>query len=509
MFDRRTLLACLLGGSMLASSTLLPITADAENGTLTIAQSFDPQSLWPNWSTTAENLSTSAEIVESLFWMNPATNKLVPLLAESYEMVDAKTAKLHLRKGVSFSNGEPMNADAVVHSIEVFSDTKQTPAYGRFGAMIDKVEALDDSTVLLSLKAPYPAIELMFDQIFITPPKYWDQVGAATFGQKPIGTGPFVLKEWIKDDHITMTRNPNYWGKAPEGVSTITWRPVPNDMSRAAGLLTGQYDVAENMPVGAIPQFDAQKDAKLIAVPSFRIFTIILSTLPQNQGPLQKKEVRQALNYAVDKKALLEGLFFGKGQLLDGQLLRRNELGFDPAVKDYPYDPAKAKAMLAAAGYPDGFTLNFKFPTGRYAQDREVATAVAGMLAKVGVKATMISLEAGQYLDQLSSRQLGPMALTGLAPGNDPDLQMGQYRSDWRYSYVQNPELDKLIDAGAAEMDPAKRTTIYNDMAVLVHDEAPTIFLYQGTDFWATSARVSGFLPRGDGQFRLIGVAAK
>lgn len=499
----------LLWGTAMVALLLGGTQVQAASSTLTIAQPYDPQSLWPNFSTSAENINAGSAIVEPMFWMDPTTNELVPTLIESYDMVDPATVRLHLRKGVSFTNGEKMDAEAVIYSIKLFGDPKKTPAYGRLSARIAGAEKVDDNTVLMKLTAPYPALENMMDQIFIVPPKYFEQAGIDGFGRNPVGTGPFMMKEWVRDDHLTMVRNPNYWGHAPEGVETVKWQPVPNDQARAAGQVTGQYDISENIAVSAVPQVEAQHDQTLLAIPSYRIFTIILSSLPQDKSPVQDKRVRQAMNYAVDKKALLEGLFFGKGRLLSGQLLRHEQLGFNPAVEDYPYDPAKARALLKEAGYPDGFTVNFKFPTGRYAQDREVASAVAGMLAKVGIKTNQVSLEAGEYLNQLSNRQLGPIALTGLAPGNDPDLQMAQYASTWRYSYVQNPELDKLIDAGGLEMDPAKRAKIYQDMAVLVHDEAPVLFLYQGTDFWATTKRVTGFLPRGDQHFRLIGVSLK
>ena len=506
--SRRTFNAALAGQALMAGllgrgSSAMALPA----GTLTVAQGFDPVSLWPNYSTTQEQINVGSAIVESLFWVDPKTNKTEPVLGESFEFIDPKTVKIVLRKGVKFTNGEDFNADVVVNTFKIFTDVKLTPAYGRYAAPIDRAEKKDDSTVILHLKHPYPAMHLILSQIYMVPPKYWAEAGVEGFGKKPIGTGPFVLSEWIRDNRIVMDANPKYWGKAPEGIKKLVWRPVPDDIARTNGLLAGEYDIATNIPISSAAQIKDQKGLSLVSVPSYRIFTIGLSNLPEHPGPLHDKRVRQAINYAIDKQAILDSLLQGSGRLLSGQILRKEQIGFDPAINDYPYDPAKAKALLAEAGFPNGLTITFKFPTGRYAQDREIAEAVAGMLAEVGVKTEMVSLEAGEFLRQLSARELAPMGFVGLAPADDPDPQWAQYRSDWRYSYVTNPELDKLIDAGAQEVDPAKRAEIYKKAAKIMHDEASVLFLFQAVDLYGVTDRVKGFLPRGDQRWVTYGMS--
>ncbi|CAH1662881.1 MAG: hypothetical protein KF735_24360 [Chelatococcus sp.] len=507
--NRRTFNAALAGQALMAAilgrgSSAMALPA----GTLTVAQGFDPVSLWPNFSTTQEQINVGSAIVESLFWVDPKTGKTEPVLAESYELTDPKTVKIVLRKGVKYTNGEDFNADAVVNTFKIFTDVKITPAYGRYAAPIDRAEKQDDHTVMLYLKHPYPALHLILSQIFIVPPKYWAEAGGAEgFGRKPIGTGPYVLTEWVRDNRIVMDANAKYWGKVPAGINKLVWRPVPDDTARTNGLLAGEFDIATNIPISAAAQIKAQKGLRVVSVPSYRIFTIGLSNLPEHPGALHDKRVRQALNYAIDKQAILDSLLQGEGRLLSGQILRKEQIGFDPSIKDYPFDPAKAKALLAEAGFPNGLTITFKFPTGRYAQDREVAEAVAGMLAEVGVKAEMVSLEAGEFLRQLSARELAPMGFVGLAPADDPDLQWAQYRSDWRYSYLANPEIDTLIDAGAKEVDPAKRAEIYKKAAQIMHDDASVLFLYQAVDLYGVTDRVKDFLPRGDQRWALYGMS--
>ncbi len=481
--------------------------AQAGAATLTIAQNFDPQTLWPNGTTASDNLNAGSAMVEGLFWQDPRDNVIKPLLATSYEHETPTSVLIKLREGVSFTNGEPMNADAVVHSINIFMDKEKTPAYARVAVAFDSVEKVDDHTVRLKLKYPYPPLALGLTQIVVTPPKYWAEVGLEAYGQKPIGTGPFKFVSWDRDDKLVMTRNDDYWGELPSGIDGLIWRPVPDDISRVAGLTTGEYQVAKDLPVTAIPELELDSQITLVPVPSYRIYQIGLSSRPEHESPLQNKLVRQALNYAIDKEAIIDNLFFGKAVALNGQVLRSTQLGFNPDLKDYPYDPEKAKQMLAEAGYPNGFEIPFKFPSGRYAQDREVSEAVAGMLDKVGVKTELIALEPGEFLRQLRAQELAPMYFVGLAPQDDPAFQAGQYLSTWRYSPIANEELDKLIDAGAKEMDVDKRGAIYRDMMALMHEEAPIIFLYDGIDVYGTTSKLKNFQPRGDGRMFFYGVS--
>ncbi|WP_292898448.1 MULTISPECIES: ABC transporter substrate-binding protein [unclassified Nitratireductor] len=492
--------------SIAAVALAAVLVGPAAAETLTIAQNFDPQTLWPNGTTASDNLNAGSAMVESLFWQDPRSGEIEPLLATGFELETPTSVLLALREGVTFTNGEPMNADAVVHSIGVFIDKELTPAYAQVAQAFEGAEKVDDLTVRITLKNPYPPLALALSQIYVVPPKHWEEVGLEAFGQQPVGTGPFKFSEWVRDDRLVMELNEDYWGELPKGIDGLVWRPVPDDSARVAGLTTGEYDVVKDLPVAAIPSLEGQEGVTLVPVASYRIYQIGLSSLPQHESPLQDKRVRQALNYAVDQKAIIDALFFGKAKALNGQVLREPQLGFNPQIKDYPYDPEKARALLAEAGYPDGFEITFKFPSGRYAQDREVSEAVAGMLGKVGVKTEMIALEPGEFLRQLRSKELAPMYFVGLAPQDDPAFQASQYVSTWRYTTIANEELDALAEAGAKEMDLEKRRRIYQDMMALMHDEAPIIFLYQGLDLYGTDAKLKNFLPRGDGRMFFYGV---
>lgn len=507
---RRVFTTGLMATPILASSLMTAGRASAaQSGVLTIAQGFDPVSLWPNFSTTQEQINVGNLIVETMFWVDEEKKTTQPILASGYEILDDKTVRIDLRENITFTNGEPMDVDAVLHSISVFTDVSITPAYGRYSSIIEGAEKAGENQVILRLKHPYPALDLVLSQIFILPPKYWKEIGGPDgFGSKPVGTGPFKLSEWVRDSRLVMDANPEYWGEAPASIKQIVLRPIPDDMVRAQAIIAGEYDIATNIPIASKEQI-AASSLRTLSVPSYRIFTVSLTNLPGQDSPLKDAKVRQAINHAVDKQGIIDGLFLGEARPLRGQLLRDKQIGFDPSIDDYPYDPEKARKLLAEAGFPDGFDITFKFPTGRYAQDREVAEAISGMLAEVGVRTQMVSLEPGEFLRQLSARELQPMGYVGLAPADDPDLQMTQYRSDWRYSYVDNKELDELIDAGGQEMDREKRGEIYRKASQLFHDEAHVLFLYQAIDLYALSDRVEGFSPRGDQRWVVYGMSLK
>lgn len=503
---RFSLRALALVGALGVSAGLCPAWAQNAPEDLIIAQAFDPTSLWPNFNTASDEVNAGTLITEPLFWTDAVTNELKPILALGYELVDDTTLIVSLREGVSFTNGEPFNADAVVTTFEHFLNPDITPAYGRYAGVFEAVEKIDDHTVRITTKFAYPALDLALGKIFIVPPTYWAEVGPEGFGRAPIGTGPFVLDEWRRDDRLVMTRNPDYWGDTPAGIERIILRPVPDDNARAAGVEAGEFDIATNIPIANAAAIEAA-GKEILEVPSFRIFSLALSNLERHPSPMHEKLVRQAVNYAIDKQGIIEGLFQGRAKPLHGQLLRDNQLGFNPDLSDYPYDPEKARELLAEAGYPNGIDIDFRFPSGRYVQDQEVAMAIAGMLEAVGIRPNLIQLEAGEFLRQLVNRELAPVGFVGLGPADDPDLQMAQYHSTWRYSYVDNPEVDRLITAGASEMDREKRAAIYRELSALMFDEASVAFLFQNVDLYALAPDVRGFHPRGDQLWTIYGVS--
>lgn len=492
---------------LLAGCLSAALAGAADAGTLTVAQGFDPSTLWPNGTTNAETYNVGTPIVESLFWLDPHDLQIKPLLALSYTEESPTSIVVNLRPGVKFSNGEPMNADAVIHSFNILIDAKQTPAYTRYFEMFASAEKIDDLTVRMISKYAIPTMPVTLTLFFVVPPGYWNEVGLEAYGSNPIGTGPFLLESWVRDSEVVMRANPDYWGEAPAGIDRLVFRPVPDDTVRAAGAMTGEVDIAKNMAISSLPELEGQANLSVLSVDSYAIYTVIMSALEEHDAPFRDVRVRQAMQYAVDKDAIRQHILFDRVVPLNGQVLRRTQLGYNPDLADYPYDPAKARELLAEAGYPNGFDTHFKFPVGRYAQGQEVVEAVVGMLADVGVNATIEAIEPGEYLRQLRAREFTALALSGSAPPDDPHFFLSQYHSTWRYSYIRNDELDALIDAGKMELDVEKRGQIYREAMVLMRELSPSIYLYGGVDFFAVSNRVKNFAARGDGRYFFYGVS--
>jgi peptide/nickel transport system substrate-binding protein len=261
--------------------------------------------------------------------------------------------------------------------------------------------------------------------------------------------------------------------------------------------------------VTAVPNIEGKPDLTLVPVESYRIFFNYMSSIQEHPSPLHDVRVRRALNHAIDKKLLIDTLFMGYAVPTKGQVLRKAQIGFNPDLDDFPYDPDKARELLKEAGYPDGFELTYKVSSGAYAQDSEIPFAIAGMLEKVGVKLKVEVLEGGEYLRQLRAQELQPMGFVGMAPPNDPGIMLSIFHSNWRYPYYKNAELDKLVDEGARELDKEKRAALYRKAVQIMYDDAAVLFLYGAVDFYATNAKIKNFKPGGDGKFWLYGVSAE
>lgn len=473
----------------LVVAAALGFTAPVTGQTLTIAQDIDPADLYGSRSTN----NPMFPILESLYLDNPHSGEIEPLLALEHEMVSDTEVLIKLREGVNFTNGEKMNAEAVAHSIKLFADPKTVPAYGIYASAIDTAEPVDEYTVRVLLKKPSPIVTLLLAQVLVIPPKYWEEVGPKEFGQKPIGTGQFVLTEWLKDDRIVMDINPDYWGEPPQGFDQLVWRTVPEASSRAAGLKTGEFDLAIAIPAIDAIEIEGLDDVSIYSGDVSRVFQLTLSSLPEHETPIQNKLVRQALNYAIDKQTIIDALYYGKAKLLNGQVVLPSQPGYDPDMRDYPYDPEKAKELLAEAGYADGFEIEFRCPANRYPQGQETCEAISGMLSKVGITTSITLLESGEFIRQLISREYAPMGILGLGIPDDPSFGLAVYRSDWRYSYYQNPELDKLIDASASLTDPDARAKAIRDASQLIFDEAVIVFLFGSREFYGHSNRLKNF----------------
>ncbi len=465
--------------------------AAAPSGKLTIAQGLDPRSLWGSSSTTQQEINISEQVTEKLIEFNVDANDFEPRLASEWKQLDDTTLQMKLRPNVKFTNGEELNAESAKFSIETML---KATAYTAFTSVIAGAEVVDPLTINVKTKNPtllhMPALGM---GSFQYPPKYFQEQGQDAFGRKPIGTGPYMFAEWVKDSHVTFEANTAYWNGAP-AAKTLVFRNIPEGAAKLAALEAGEVELIIDVPLDAIERIERNTNLQLFSRPSNRLFNLTMSTLTDT--PLKKAQVRQAMRYAVDVPALIRGLFKGRARQLQGQPLGPGAFGFDPNRKAFEHDPERVKRMFAEAGHPDGFEITFKYTSGRYAQDKETGQAIAAQLAKVGVRTKQEVLESGTFLTQLNALQLNDLFFSGSLAPPDAHFTFQTYQTGFRYAYYSNPAVDELITKGASTANKDERTKIYLQIHDLLDQNPPGVPLFSPDDFYAGAKKVGGFTPR-------------
>lgn len=459
----------------------------AQGPVLRIAQGNDLATADPHQTVTVTDYNVLWHVYDALV-RRDQSGELIPWLAASWKTLNDTTWELRLRPGVTFSNGEPFDAGAVKFTLERILDPKNTLRVATWLKPISRVEVEGSSIVRIHTKEPFPTLIRQLATIFMLPPKYAAE-DPARLARQPIGTGPYRMVEWVKDDHLTLERRPGFWGKAPE-IGGITFRPIPETGTRVAALLAGEVDLITNVPPTDIARINATAGKRAVVEPSNRGMLLLFNA---EKPPLSDRRVRQAINYAIDKTALVKSLFEGKTTVLDGQLTTPDYFGHDPNLKAYPYDPVKARQLLTEAGYPNGFQATLDTPSGRYLLDQEVAQAIGGQLGQVGIRTDVQILEWGVYMNKLTkAHQLAPMALIGWAwPTFDAGGLLALIKEGSPYSYYQDAEFNRLLNTANASMDPGKRRELLYQAARVLRQDPPGAFLYREPNIYGLGERLT------------------
>jgi peptide/nickel transport system substrate-binding protein len=487
----------------LVAAALLALTLPAgparaaEPGTVTITQGVDASTLDPIKTSVTTDTNVHAQLYDTLARRSADGTRLVPQLATSWRRIAPTVWEFRLRRGVAFANGDPFTSADVKFTVEKILDpaykSQQLPRVDT----VARVEAPDPYTVRFVTKRPTPLAPTVTRPVFIVDAKFWQAHGDAYMTDHAMGTGPYVLRAWRRDDELDLDANPRWWGGTVP-IAHVAFRPIPEAGTRVAALRTGAADVITNVPFQYATLLAGGATTRMASARSVRVLYVAFNTL--KPGPQQNVLVRQALNYALDVPAIVKSVLGGRAYEL-GQPVPPNFFGYDPALAPYRHDPARAKALLAKAGYPDGkgLELTLYAPQGRYNGDKEVALAIGGQLGAVGVHVDVRTQEWVSYFRQALQRGLTPMYMLGW--GNttyDADNTLSsQLVGDATTSTYANPQVDKLVDAARYELDPGKRKALYARALRIVHDDAPWLFLFQYEDLYATSKRLQ-WQPRPD-----------
>ena len=480
-------------------------------GTLRVALTTMPNALDLPMSSERNAHNASWQIYDPLVWTDE-TGKSVPALAESWTVSDnGATYTFKLRKNVTFHNGEPLTADAVVYTWKRgIQDTMQWK--DKFSAA-KSVEKKDDLTAIIKLEKANPLFFRILSEYWaIIPPKYHEKVGEDKFLSSPVGTGPFKLKEWKKGDRIIMEANPDYWNKGYPKVQNLIFRPIPESSTRVAAIKTDEVDIVTRLSAEEAESLKGAAGIQVNSYPVDRVYYIAFNNLTTGKGkPTEDPLVRQAMNYAVDVDAIIEALFNGYGKPASG-LVTPGNWGYNADVKPFGYDEKKAKELLAKAGYADGFEMEFACPSGAYTNFEQVCEAIQGFLEGVGIKTDLQLMESGKYWDLEAKKQLPPLfgdswseatgesytRLKGALGGNQ-----ASFSSWW------DEKIGEYLDKIGSTVDDDARAGLYKDLQAYMFENPPFIYLYQPMTFEAVNARVKGYTPRAAENYYLKSVSVE
>ncbi|MBR3371544.1 MAG: ABC transporter substrate-binding protein [Rhodobacteraceae bacterium] len=496
-----------LTAALLASSALVaPAAAQTPPGVLVVGQIAEPQALDPHAVTAVNDFRILMNVYDGLVRYASGTLEVEPALAEAWEISEDGTVyTFTLRDGVTFHDGSAFDADAVVWNFERMLN-EDHPYHGTgpfplsfFFSAVETVEALDASTVRFTLNEPYAPFlsNLAYPTGLIVSPAAVMEHGDE-FGRNPSGTGPFRFAEWRSNERVVVTRNDDYWDgvAAPEAV---IFRPITDANTRVAEMLSGGIDMMVEVPPVALSQF--QGDAyELVEQAGPHVWFLILNA---KEGPFADKRVRQAANYAINKEALVNDVLEGTADIAAGPTPPAFAWAYNDALEPYPYDPERARELLADAG-AEGASVTFYVTEGGSGMLDPIpmGTAIQADLAAVGFDVTIETYEWNTFLGRVNPGLEGKADMAQMAwMTNDPDtLPFLALRTDawpdaggFNSGYYSNPEVDALLEAARVETDAEERARLYREMQVIVQEDAPWVFVANWKQNAVTSDAVQNF----------------
>lgn len=491
---------------------------NTSGGTLVFGRGGDSTSLDPAATTEGEAFKVTVNLFETLINFGPQDTEIEPGLATEWKQsTDGLTHTLKLRQGVKFHDGTDFNADAVVYNIErwMAGNAEQFYYYNsQFGDKIKEVKALDEYTVEFTLNqviAPFYK-NLAMSPFGIASPAAIEKFGDK-FNENPVGTGPFVFKEWKRNDRITIVKNENYWQEGLPKLDSVIFRSIPENSARLNALSAGEVDLIDGVNFSDVPVIKGNASLQVFNRPSMNVGYVGLTN---TRGPLQNKLVRQALNYAVDKQAIIDAFYAGAAQPAKNPM-PPVIAGYNDDVVDYDYNPEKAKELLKEAGFENGFEMElWAMPVPRpYMPDgQKVAEALQANFEAIGVKAKIVSYEWGTYLDKANNGEADSFLLGWTGDNGDADnflyvlLDEDAIGSN-NYAYYKNAEVHDLLIKAQSSNDEAEREKLYKEAQLIIKEDAPWIPLVHSTPVLAGKADITGLLPHPTGSDLLANVEFK
>jgi len=464
-------------------------TGPKRGGTLHVSFTDWPKNVFNQIDSGTEGCYVEVNIQDGLLNIDVNGNIIPGLAKELPERPDDVTYIFHLREGVKFHNGTDFDAEDVLYTydrlvgkIEGEHCTQAT----RYAGHIKSVEALDKYTVKITLKAPWEDfVNLMaYDKYQDILSKEAVHALGDDYGLTgAVGTGPFKFKEWVKGDHITLVRNEDYWGEPPY-LDAIVYEAIPEESTRIISFLAGETDLMLDPPLKDVEALTKDPKIRVEHCDSGDKKWFFVNT---TKPPFDDKQVRQAVFYAIDRESIMDTLYYGWGVVGQG-IFSPGHYGWDPQDDWYPYDPDKAKEMLADAGYTEANPLEFEISTGNATEYIDISTMIQAQLASIGVAVTIDAMEAAAWTAKTWPK--------GDPRTANPGFEAAVYRlkyvksttnMSWRTHHskgalnstghnqpggYQHPEVDELLDIARHEPDQEKRQKLNWEVSDLIMDDA-------------------------------------
>lgn len=463
------------------------VAAQEPSGRVVVAQGVDIETMDPTFASSTATWNVLHHVFEPLM-LRDADMVLQPVLALSWEAVDEHTWEFELREGVTFHSGAPFNAEAVKFSLErMFSPDVTTVHRAVRDIPLDRVEVVDDYTVRIVTKTPTVLMPHFLRTVLIVDPTVY--ASNEPVNTQASGTGPYRFESWVRDAGVELRANPDYWGGAP-AIAEVAFRPVPENSTRVAELLTGAVDLIVNVPPDDLEAIETDATRAVISSGGRDVFIGLRSDKP----PFDDVRVRQAVNLAVDREAINEAILGGFGELYGSVVMPPNN---SPDVEPYPYDPERARQLLAEAGYASGLEITLQTPNGRYLKDVEAAQAVAAYLDMVGIRTNVEVLEWSVFSNAWQTKNSEEMFLLGLGGWFD-----GQGELTWLLDATSNTgwvneEFVAGFDRLATTFDLTERESLIHELDELAYTEAPWLFLWRQPSIYGVASDLN-WEPRRD-----------
>lgn len=494
---RRALIALALTLLVSLGFAVPPAAAQAKD-TLVVGLASIITTLDPHMHFERVGILVNINMFDSLLHKNTKL-EYEPSLATSWKALDETTWEFKLRQGVKFHNGDPMTAEDVKYSFErVLDQTKKSPQYGNIRA-IKEVKIVSPDTIHIVTEKPYPLLLERLVFFPIVPKQHVEKVGDQAFGESAtVGTGPWKLVEYRRGQTVRLEAFDQHWRGQP-AFKHLTFRGIPEVATQIAELKTGGVDIIRNVSADLVPDLESHAATYVSSTPILRTHYVALD---MREPPFDNRLVRQAANYAINRDAVVQRMMAGLGRVVP-TVVHPAAFGFDPEVKPYPYDPKKARELLAQAGFPNGVDITLH---SAFVEFRPVFEAIAQMLTEVGIRTTPRMWDPGPAWNKFfigeGKATHGYYGSWGYYSVFDADAilhplyhtEPGGWAGKW---YARVEGLDPLIDEARSTVDQAARQRTYSRILRLIKDEAPSIFLWHQYDTLGVSNKVE-YAARGD-----------